>query len=147
MSVHWLGLGLGLPLGWVTAGILVALYGQFVSSAPVTYPNFSGSVTDCAKEATRSVVPIIKFITANYIAHAFTIKLNPGCAITKTLTSCLESLCAPYSGLVRAARSIENLAAFAESPLESAGKSGALCVLARTREWKPESGEKAWCWS
>ena len=134
-------------LSWATTAILVALYGHLVSSAPITYPNFSSSVTDCAKEATRAIFPVLKFIAANYIAHAFTIKLSPGFDITYTLMFCMMSLGFPYFGLVGAVRNIEQLAAFSESPLESAAKSGALCTLARTRKWKPQPGEKAWCWS
>lgn len=139
--------GFGLPLGWVTAAILVTLYGHLVSSAPITYPNFSSPLSDCAKEATRAIFPVLRFITTNYIAHAFTIKLHPGFAVTYTLMFCLTSLFFPYFGLVGAVRSIEQLAAFAESPLQSAAKSGALCTLARTKKWKAQPGEKAWCWS
>ena len=140
-------LGLGLPLGWVTAAILVALYGHLASSAPLTYQNLSGSVAECAKEATRAIFPVLRFIATNYIAHAFTIKLSPGFDITYTLMFCMMSLGFPYFGLVGAVRNIEQLAAFSESPLESAAKAGALCTLARTEKWKPQPGEKAWCWS
>ena len=140
-------IGLRPPLSWVTAAILVAWYGHLVSSAPMTYLNTSGSVTDCAREVARAVFPVLRFITANYIAHAFTVKLAPGYAVTYTLMSCLMSLYFPYFGLVGAVRSIEQLAAFAGSPLESASKSGAFCALARTKKWTPQPGEKAWCWS
>ena len=140
-------LGLGPPLGWATAAVLVALYGHIVSSTPISYPELSSSVTDCVKEAVPAIFPVLRFIATNYIAHAFTIRLNPGFGIIYTLLFCFITLLSPYFGLAQAARSIECLAVFAESSLEAAARSGALCTLARTTEWKPQPGEKGWCWS
>ena len=140
-------LGLELPLGWATATVLVALYGHIVSSTPISYPELSSSVTHCIKEAPPAIFPVLRFIATNYIAHAFTIRLNPGFGIAYTLLFCVITLLFPYFGLLQAARSIEHLAVFAESSLEAAARSGALCTLARTAQWKPLPGEKGWCWS
>ena len=140
-------IGLGLPLGWATAAVLVALYGHIASSTPISYPELSSSVTQCVKEAAPAIFPVLRFIATNYIAHAFTIRLNPGFGIAYTLLFCITALLFPYFGLLQAAWSIEYLPVFAESSLEAASRSGALCTLARTTEWKPQPGEKAWCWS
>ena len=140
-------LGLGPSLGWATAAILVALCGHLVSSAPVTYQNLSASATDCLREATETIFPVVRFIATNYIAHAFTVKLSPGFGLFYLVMFCVMSLCFPYFGLVEAVRNIEQLAVLAGSDLESAAKAGALCVLARTEKWRPRPGDKAWCWS
>ena len=140
-------LGLGPPLGWATAVILVALCGHLVSSAPITYQNFSKSFSDCTKEVSKSILPVLKFIATNFIAHAFTVKLSPGFGSTYLVMFGLMSLCFPYFGLVEAVRNIEQLATCADSDLDTAGKAGALCVLARTGKWRPRKGDKVWCWS
>ena len=140
-------LGLGPSLGWATAAILVALCGHLVSSAPVTYQSLSASATDCLKEASLSIFPVVRFIATNYIAHAFTVKLSPGFGLFYLVMFSVMSLFFPYFGLVEAIRNIEQLAYFAGSDLDTATKAGALCVLARTGRWRPRPGDKAWCWS
>ena len=139
--------GLGPSLGWATAAILVALCCHLVSSAPVTYQSLSASATDCVKEVSKSIFPVARFIATNYIAHAFTVKLSPGFGRFYLVMFSVMSLFFPYFGLVEAVRNIEQLATLADSDLDTAGKAGALCVLARTGKWRPHQNDKVWCWS
>lgn len=139
--------GLGPPLNWTTAAILAAICFHLVSSTPITYPNHSGSVADCAKEATRAVFPVLRFIATNFIAHAFTVKLSPGFGFYYALKFYLWSFGFPYFGVVGAVRTGELLAIREQDPLQRAAQSGALCILARAEKWVPRPGDEAWCWS
>jgi hypothetical protein len=47
----------------------------------------------------------------------------------------------PSSGIGRGLNAIYQRAIFCETPLETACKAGALCVVIRTKDWKPRSGE------
>ncbi|KAI5786861.1 hypothetical protein FPQ18DRAFT_74871 [Pyronema domesticum] len=87
---------------------------------------------------TNMGIPILKFIVAYYIAHAFTIRVKPGFGPFYTVLYSLLALFFPYFGLILAARSMEEFAIFEDNPLDTALKAGGLCTLARTYKWKPE---------
>jgi hypothetical protein len=90
-------------------------------------------------------LPVLTFLSANYVSHAFTIRFKPGFGPCYTVLFGIVALCFPYFGLVLACRSMEHLAIFGGSPLDTAMKSGGLCTVARTPYWKPEPGDKMWC--
>ena len=84
---------------------------------------------------------VATFLLANYIAHAVTIKSLPGESILSVLRNIFLSLLFPISGVARGVRAIYQRAILAKTPLEAAAKAGALCMVVRTSEWKPEHGD------
>ena len=83
------------------------------------------------------------FFLANYVAHAATIKSLPGEPALATLRSHIVALMFPLTGILRGVEVIGQLAIFSNTPLETAAKAGALCVVIRTPEWQPQRGDVA----
>lgn len=83
------------------------------------------------------------FFFANYVAHAATIKSLPGEPALATLLVLISALCLPVSGVSRGVKAIGQRAGFSSTPLESAAKAEALCVVVRTPEWVPQRGDVA----
>ena len=84
---------------------------------------------------------VATFLLANYIAHAATVKSVPGQSLLSVMKSIICSLLFPVSGVRRGVNAIYQHAIFAKSPLEAAAKAGALCMVVRTLEWRPERGD------
>jgi hypothetical protein len=140
-------------LSWLTA-IPAVLHRSLVSSLtirqsqPTTNQTISPDllkVEQNLENCTSAIVlPILQFVVTNYIAHAFTIRFSPGYGPFYTILFSLKALVFPYFGLMTACRALENLALLESDPLDRAIKAGALCTVARTKEWKPEKGDEIW---
>ena len=83
------------------------------------------------------------FFLANYVAHAATTKSLPGEPALATLRVLVLALCLPLSGVLRGCRAIGQRAAFSQTPLESAARARALCIVVRTIGWVPQRGDVA----
>ena len=84
---------------------------------------------------------VVVFLLANYVAHAVTLKSLPGESTVSVLRNVVCSLLFPISGVRRGVTAIYQRAILAKTPLEAAAKAGALCMVTRTLEWKPEHGD------
>ena len=124
------------------------------SCAPTT-PKPTQNITVTVPEGTQSHgnpnllctparwTDIAVFFLANYVAHAATIKSVPGEPALITLRVLVSALCLPVSGVMRGVKAIKQRAVFSSTPLETAAKAGALCVVVRTPEWTPQNGDVA----
>ena len=82
------------------------------------------------------------FFLANYVAHAATIKSLPGESTLATLLVHVAALIFPLAGILRGVRAIRQCAILSDdTPLKTAAKAEALCVVIRTQEWLPQSGD------
>ena len=81
---------------------------------------------------------VAKFLLANYVAHAVTVKSVPGESFISVLKSIACSLLFPVSGVRRGVNAIYQRAILAKTPLEAAARAGALCMVVRSPEWRPE---------
>lgn len=106
-------------------------------------PKFNSTNAQCVAGVG---VRITKFFIFNYIGHAFTIKPGAGYKTIYVLTFAMAAIFLPYYGLLLACRGMETCAVNEENMLKRAGRGGALCVVARTKKWRPRPGDKAWCW-
>ncbi|KAJ6578381.1 hypothetical protein B0H19DRAFT_843790, partial [Mycena capillaripes] len=89
-----------------------------------------------------SALDILVFFSANYFAHAITVKGYPGESGTAKYLSYLAALLFPVSGLVRGLTAIARRGRFVKGPLERAVRSGALCMVVRNEQWEPEHGQQ-----
>jgi hypothetical protein len=103
------------------------------------------SIEDLQLCATDLGFPVLEFLIANYVAHAFTIRFKPGSGPFYTFVFSLRALFFPYFRLLLACQGLEHFAVLEDTPLETALKAGGLCTVARTRKWKPEKGDKLFC--
>lgn len=78
---------------------------------------------------------------ANYFAHVTTVKSVPGEPISSRVVTLLTALLFPTFGLEKGLFAITQFAARCTTPLEKACRAGALCVVVRTKEWQPRSGD------
>ncbi|RDL40891.1 uncharacterized protein BP5553_00870 [Venustampulla echinocandica] len=88
---------------------------------------------------------IFIFYAANYFAHAATVISRPGETTINSAVTIVSALLFPISGVVRGVSAIVSLAKFAKTDLETAARSGALCMVVRTKDWQPAAGDRiAW---
>ena len=84
---------------------------------------------------------IATFFLANFVAHAATVKSLPGEPIVPATANVMIALLFPASGIIRALSAIWQYAVFAATPLKTAARARALCMVVRTRTWKPQTGD------
>lgn len=81
------------------------------------------------------------FFLANSVAHAATVKSVPG---ELALSSCLAlvfALLLPASSIRRGLSAIYRSAVLANTPLKTAATAKALCMVVRTIDWRPQTGD------
>lgn len=109
--------------------------------------NVSSYINGTTAECVAAVgLKISKFFLFNYIGHAFTVKPGAGYKSTYMITFAVASIFLPYYGLLLACRGMETCSIRMNHTLKRAGRGGALCIVARTKKWRPSPGDKAWCW-
>jgi len=74
---------------------------------------------------------IVVFFIGNYVAHAATIRLEPGTSIVDTVLAIIWALLIPISGVKRGYSGILSLAKFGKTDLQIAARAGALCQVIR----------------
>ena len=85
---------------------------------------------------------IIVFFIGNYVAHAATIRLEPGTSIVDTVLAIIWTLLIPGSGVQRGVRGILSRAKFGKTDLQIAARAGTLCQVIRTDEQARNLGER-----
>jgi hypothetical protein len=75
---------------------------------------------------------IAVFFIGNYIAHAGTVRFNPGCSFLEACLTVIESLLYPVAGVARGLGGIYSLAKFGATDLQIAARAGAVCTVIRT---------------
>lgn len=83
---------------------------------------------------------ILSFFLLNIAVHAATVPPSPGSAFFGTAEHIIWSLFTPYYSAVRAVRIISHASIWASTPLQRALRAEALCVVARTKDWKTNEG-------
>ncbi|KAI1462280.1 hypothetical protein F4805DRAFT_452811 [Annulohypoxylon moriforme] len=81
------------------------------------------------------------FYLGNYVAHAATVRVSPGEPILDRIVNSIAVLLFPQAGAMKGLNAIFRCAVLEKAPLQRAARSGALCMVARTPEWKPMPGE------
>ncbi|CZR56266.1 uncharacterized protein PAC_06154 [Phialocephala subalpina] len=85
---------------------------------------------------------IVIFYLANYAAHAVTTRSLPGEGNSSVAMTVVIALFFPAAGAFRGILGIVSLAIFRSNDLEKAARAGALCMVIRTPEWKPQDRDK-----
>ncbi|EED14731.1 pogo transposable element, putative [Talaromyces stipitatus ATCC 10500] len=84
---------------------------------------------------------VASFFLGNYISHAATVISFPGEPVSVTVANMVLSIFFPSSGAGRGVLAILRHAAFYKDPIQQALRSRALCMVVRSPDWKPASGE------
>jgi hypothetical protein len=85
---------------------------------------------------------IVAFYLLNYGTHAMTVKGVPGDTLFKSVGRIVSALLLPFSGVWRGCSSIASGRLRGETDLQHAARAGALCMLTRNENWRPNPGEK-----
>jgi hypothetical protein len=85
---------------------------------------------------------VVVFFLGNYLAHAATIKTNPGESPQSVTTAIIAALLFPTAGIARGLRAIYSLAKYGKTDLHVAARARALCMLTRAGDWEPRHGEE-----
>jgi hypothetical protein len=128
---------------------LIVLWAVKVVALPtnITNTTSSGALNnDGLNCVPASWTDIASFFVGNYFAHAATVKLYPGESTLPTLLALVCSLLFPASGLLRGLNGIVRHARFRKknpkSDYQTAAAAGALCMVVRTKSWRPCAGDK-----
>ncbi|KAJ6535863.1 hypothetical protein DFH09DRAFT_931698 [Mycena vulgaris] len=94
---------------------------------------------------TRDLDIAIFFFLANYLAHAVTVRRYPGDSFFDLVWGAVAAFLLPTSGMFRGLAAISRggflgASIFGGSSLEVAARSGVLCMVVRTEDWKPLPG-------
>lgn len=89
----------------------------------------------------KDALLVVTYFATNYIAHAATVKSTPGEGAISMAFNTFMALCFPMFGLLRALNAIARGARFGGSELRNACRAGALCMVVRGLEWRPEPGD------
>jgi hypothetical protein len=84
---------------------------------------------------------IAVFFLANYAAHAVTTRSLPGERTGRYIVAVLGALFFPASGTFRGVLAILSFAKFGKSDLQVAARAGALCMVVRAPDWRPQEGD------
>ncbi|KAM0302176.1 hypothetical protein ACHAO8_011611 [Botrytis cinerea] len=95
---------------------------------------------------------IATFFIGNYFAHAATVKLHPGESALPAILAFVSALLLPTSGLIRGLNGVLRHASFRKrgfgkafsrgSDYQTAVAAGALCMVVRTKFWRPQTGDE-----
>ncbi|KAF7367615.1 hypothetical protein MSAN_00825000 [Mycena sanguinolenta] len=85
---------------------------------------------------------ILSFFFGNYIAHAATTLASPGEELFEYALTIVTALLFPSAGVERGLDAIFRRAKFAKDDLTRAARAGALCIVIRTDDWKPDPAEQ-----
>ena len=129
----------------------IALVTPQVLSAPADFSPSQNSTIPAPEGTTNHGNPnllctrstwsnVATFFLANYIAHAATVKTDPGQPVLLGFWSMLLALILPTFGAYKGLDAVRRCAIFGGSPLQKAKKAGALCEVVRTQDWKPQPG-------
>lgn len=80
-------------------------------------------------------------LLANFVAHAATVKSIPGEVALSASWALILALALPASGVRKGLTAIHQRAVLADTPLKTAARAQALCMVVRTSEWKPQTGD------
>ena len=87
-------------------------------------------------------IDIASFLLFNYVAHGATVVSYPGEKGFNMLFHAVVAILCPTYGVIRAFNFImRHPFLTANNDLEMAARSGALCMLVRSRKWKPQQGD------
>ena len=97
---------------------------------------------ECVPNTWRDV---LVFFLVNYVTHAITVKTLPGETAIASAFYQIVAFFLPFSGVLRGIQSIRTAAVFADDKLQIAARAGALCIVARSGDWRPEGQDINGC--
>jgi hypothetical protein len=87
-------------------------------------------------------IDIATYLLFNYVAHGATVVSYPGEPAVDTLLCVVSAILFPTYGVIRALNFIiRHPLLTTKNDLKVAARSGALCMLVRSSEWKPQKGD------
>jgi hypothetical protein len=108
---------------------------------PLSATQHNNSHTLCIRGPPwKDALTVVTFFATNFVAHAATVKSSPGEGTITTAFMTLLALCFPMFGLLRALNAIARRARFGGSELKNACRAGALCMVVRGPDWRPDPG-------
>ncbi len=95
---------------------------------------------DISTSNTRSRSDYFVFYFGNYFAHVATVQTYPGESGHSTLKALALALVLPAAGVMRGLTTIIRCAIRQKTPLQTAARAGALCMVVRSKDWLPVTG-------
>ncbi|KAJ6014484.1 pogo transposable element [Penicillium herquei] len=133
----------------VVAIVLALIYTSSAAVLPLAKRNTTITVPDGVtyhQDSESICTPtswtdILTFFFGNYVAHAASTVTLPGESSFGNIHNMLVALLWPGQGVRRGMLIIFRRAIFWKDPVQQAHRAAALCMVVRSRTWKPEPGE------
>ncbi len=132
----------------VVLAFLISTFTVSVATAAAAAISLATNITDhgdpnqaCGPPKTSD---IMIFFLGNYVAHALTVATLPGETTGSAAFTAFVALLFPTAGIYRGLSAIRHRAIFGKTDLHKAARAGALCMVVRTQDWKPQAGDVAW---
>ncbi|KAF8876258.1 hypothetical protein BD779DRAFT_170319 [Infundibulicybe gibba] len=135
--------GLRIALLFLSAMWFLAAVGSLpTSGGNITLPDGLTNHGDPRLICTSTTwTDIVIFYLGNYFAHAATIKTYPGESGVDFMMNALMAILFPTAGITRGIDAIVRHSAWVKgSELQKAARAGALCMVVRSKDWKPVAG-------
>lgn len=84
---------------------------------------------------------VASFFLADFVAHAATVKSVPGQLTLPYMWNLVSALIFPALGVVRGLSAIYQRAVLAETPLKTAARAKAQCMVVRMPDQRPQTGD------
>ena len=81
------------------------------------------------------------FFFTNYLLHALSVRSLPGENVYASTTFKLCCLLVPYTGVRRGLSLISRASSLIKDDLQAAARAGALCMVIRKPDWRPQDGQ------
>ena len=85
---------------------------------------------------------VVSFFLVNYVAHAASIKPRAGEGTSSVMLTTFTALLFPFSGAMRGFVALTMRPRYKGDALQQAARAGALCVVSRTKDWRPIAGQE-----
>ena len=133
------------PTGWVILIVLVqCLAGPAAARPASSFGNNTsvGAPGDGQLYCEKTTwYDICWFFFTNYLLHALSVRSLPGENVYASTTFKLCCLLVPYTGVRRAMSLISRASSLTKDDLQAAARAGALCMVIRKPDWRPQNGQ------
>ena len=130
---------------WVALVVLVQCLACTATARPASSPANNTSVGDssdghlyCEKTTWYDVC---WYFFTNYLLHALSVRSLPGENVYSSTAFKLCCLLVPYTGVRRGLSLISRASSLTKDDLQAAARAGALCMVIRKPEWRPQDGQ------
>ncbi|KAL8784955.1 MAG: hypothetical protein Q9195_008821 [Heterodermia aff. obscurata] len=133
---------------WVVPIVLALCFAASATARPASSSGNNTSLSDSSDSSDGQLYcekttwyGICWFFFTNYLLHALSVRSLPGENVYSSTAFKLCCLLVPYTGVRRGLSLISRASSLTKDDLQAAARAGALCMVIRKPDWRPEDGQ------